>query len=53
MDLDNLLRLLEERDDRAVQPGRPTSEGSGRGVLTTDEVRTALLGHVHHDGLGR
>jgi hypothetical protein len=50
-DLDNLLRLLDERDSDAIGSGDPTFWGTGRGVLTTGEVRRALLGETVHEGL--
>jgi len=43
-DIDSLLRLLDDRDRAAIGPDDPTSWGIGRGLLTTDEVRRALLG---------
>ncbi len=50
-DLDNLIRLLDERDADATPADAPTFWGTGRGVLTTDEVRAALLGRDVAQGL--
>ena len=49
--MENLLALMEERDAEAVDLGGATFHGVGRGVLTTDEVRAALLGVIRFDGL--
>lgn len=52
-DIDNLTNLLEHRDLDTIGPSDPTFWGGGRGVVTTDEVRRALLGDVVHDEVPR